>query len=167
MPGPGITATGTNLDMREKRSEKDMLNYIVLSATACLMGFFPLFEIYLAVPAAMGLGLDVYSSVFWSWCGNFFVIPFIFYSYVWLSKINKLNRYLTKLSNSRSCKKLSNGGFFLILIGTPIFGPWTVGVVGKIIGMDIKQLFLASGLSIAIYGVIIGAFAHFGIKILQ
>lgn len=141
-----------------------MLNYIALAATAWLMGFFPCFEIYLAVPAAVGLGLDVFSSVFWSWFGSFFVIPFVAYSYMWLTKVNKINKYFIKMANSNAGKKLNRGGFFFILIMTPIFGPWTIGVVGKIIGMDFKRLFLASGIGIAMYGTIIGILTQLGIK---
>ncbi|SHN34967.1 small multi-drug export protein [Gracilibacillus kekensis] len=140
-----------------------MMNYIWLAATAWFMGFFPLFEIYLAVPASMGLGLDIVSSVFWSWLGNFMVIPFISYSYDWLTKFKKINKYFIKLANSKSSKKLNNGGFLIILIATPIFGSWATGVAGKIIGIDRKRLFLSSGISIAIYGMIISILTQLGI----
>ena len=140
-----------------------MLNYILLAATAWFMGFFPLFEIYLAVPASMGLGLDIVSAMFWSWLGNFIVIPFTSYFYDWLTKFNKVNKFFSKLANSKSSKKLNSGGFIIILIATPMFGSWAIGVTGRIIGMDRKRLFLASGISIAIYGTIIGILTQFGI----
>lgn len=140
-----------------------MLNYIWLAAIAWFMGFFPLFEIYLAVPASMGLGLDIVSAVFWSWLGNFIVIPFVSYFYDWLTKFNKINKFFSKLANSKTSKKLNGGGFILVLIATPILGSWAIGVAGKIIGMDRKRLFLASGMSIAIYGTIIGILTQLGI----
>lgn len=140
-----------------------MENYIWLAATSWFMGFFPLFEIYLAVPASMGTGLGVVSAVFWSWFGNFFVIPFISYFYDWLTKFKKVNTYFRKLANSKTSKKLNDGGFLIILIATPILGSWGTGVVGKVIGLDRKRLFLASGISIAVYGILIGVLTQLGI----
>lgn len=140
-----------------------MENYIWLAATSWFMGFFPLFEIYLAVPASMGMGLGVVSAVFWSWFGNFFVIPFISYFYDWLTKFKKVNTYFRKLANSKTSKKLNDGGFLIILIATPILGSWGTGVVGKVIGLDRKRLFLASGISIAVYGILIGVLTQLGI----
>ena len=140
-----------------------MLNYIWLAATAWFMGFFPLFEIYVAVPASMGLGLDVISAVFWSWLGNFIVIPFISYFYDWLTKFNKINKFFNKLANSRISKKLHRSRVIIVLIATPMFGSWAIGVTGKIIRMDRKRLFLSSGISIAIYGTIIGILTQLGI----
>jgi hypothetical protein len=39
-----------------------MLDYAAKAATAWFVGFFPLFEIYLAVPAAVAMGLDYVSA---------------------------------------------------------------------------------------------------------
>lgn len=139
-----------------------MVHYISLAVTAWFMGFFPLFEIYLAVPVAMGLGLDIVSAVLWSWLGNFIVIPFISIFYDWLMKFNKINKYFSKLANSKTSKKLNSGGFIMVLIATPMFGSWAIGVAGKIVGMDRKRLFLASGISISIYGTIIGILTQLG-----
>ncbi|GGN99156.1 small multi-drug export protein [Saccharibacillus kuerlensis] len=141
-----------------------MLNYVWLAALAWFMGFFPLFEIYVAVPASIGLGLDIFSAVFWSWLGNFIVIPFIAYSYDWLTKFKKVNKYFEKLAKSKASKKLNGGGFWIVLFATPMFGSWATGVVGKFIRMDKKRLFLASGISIAVYGIIIGVTTQFGIN---
>lgn len=140
-----------------------MFDYIWLAVTAWFMGFFPLFEIYLAVPTTMGLGLDIVSAVFWSWLGNFIVIPFIFYFYEWLTKFHKINKYFTKLENSKTSKKLRKGGFIVVLIGTPVFGSWTIGVAGRIIGMHRKRLFLSSAISIAVYGFLIAILTQLGI----
>lgn len=141
-----------------------MLDYIGLAATAWFMGFFPLFEIYIAVPAAMGLGLGLVSSIFWSWLGNFIVVPFISYFYDWLTKYEKIDRYFKKLANSKTSQRLNNGGYLVILLATPILGSWGTGVAGKIIGIDRKKLFLASAISIAIYGTIIGILTQMGIN---
>ncbi|SER88536.1 Putative small multi-drug export protein [Salisediminibacterium halotolerans] len=143
-----------------------MFDYIWLAAIAWFMGFFPLFEIYLAIPTAMGLGLDIVSAVFWSWLGNFIVIPFIVYFYKWLTKFNKIQTYFTKLENSTTSKKLRKGGFIMVLVGTPIFGSWAVAAAGRMIGMRRNKLYLSSAISIALYGVLIGILTQLGIDAL-
>ncbi|GLO64571.1 small multi-drug export protein [Oceanobacillus kimchii] len=142
-----------------------MMEYIVLAATAWFMGFFPLFEIYLAIPVSMGLGLDMVSSIVWAWFGNFFAIPFIAYSYDWLTKFERIQRYFHKLTHSKTSQRLNKGGFMIVLIGTPLFGSWAIGVVGKVIGMDKKRLFLSSAISIGIYGILIGVLTKLGIDL--
>ena len=93
-----------------------------------------------------------------------FVIPFISYSYDWLTKFDKVKTYFMKLASSNACKKLNNGGFALVLIATPLLGSWGIGVAGKMIGMDRKRLFLASAIGIAIYGTIVGILTQLGIE---
>lgn len=51
-----------------------MLNYIWLAASAWFMGFFPMLEIYIAIPATMLMGLDTISAIFWAGLGNFFYL---------------------------------------------------------------------------------------------
>ncbi|NJP36187.1 small multi-drug export protein [Alkalicoccus luteus] len=144
-----------------------MFDYIWLAFTAWFMGFFPLFEIYIAVPAAMAMGLDMYSALFWSWLGNFLVIPFIAYFYDWLTRFPKINRYFTRLASSRSARRMNKGGFTMVLLATPVIGAWAVGVAGKVIGMDRGRLFTSSAVSIAIFGLILAVLTRFGIDFVQ
>ena len=140
-----------------------MKEYLWLSLIAWFMGFFPLFEIYVAIPSSMALVLDMLSAVLWACLGNFIAIPVIVYFYDSLSRINKVNTYFQKLSGSRFSGKVRNGSMLFILIGTPIVGSWAIGVLGKVIGLDKKRLFLYSGLSIGVYGILIGMLTKLGI----
>lgn len=127
------------------------------------MGFFPMFEIYVAIPSSMALGLDMVSSVIWACIGNFMAIPFIVYFYNSLSRINIVNKYFQKLSGSKFSEKIRKGSMLFIVFGTPIVGSWAIGVLGKVVGLDKKSLFLSSGLSIFAYGIIIGVLTKLGI----
>ena len=48
-----------------------MFEYAAKAFGAWFLGFFPLAEIYIAVPAAMSTGLDDASVILWSVFGNF------------------------------------------------------------------------------------------------
>ncbi|TFJ91501.1 small multi-drug export protein [Lentibacillus salicampi] len=140
-----------------------MTEYIVMAATAWFMGFFPLFEIYLAVPAAMGIGMNLVSAVWWAWLGNFIVIPFVSYAYDWLMRFQKINRYFTKLAQSKASAKIQKRGVMFVLLSTPLLGSWAVAVSGKLAGIEKKTLFTTSAISIAVYGSIIGVLTQLGI----
>ncbi|ARK32583.1 small multi-drug export protein [Halalkalibacter krulwichiae] len=140
-----------------------MLEYLWLSLTAWFMGFFPLFEIYIAIPSTIALGLDATSAIIWSCLGNFIAIPFVVFFYDSLSRIKKVRSYLGKLSRSKFSEKMRKGSFVFILVGTPIVGSWAVGAIGKVIGLEKRKLFLSSAVSICVYGVIIGVLTKLGV----
>ncbi|MDQ0351907.1 putative membrane protein [Alkalibacillus filiformis] len=141
-----------------------MLEYIWLSLAAWFMGFFPFLEIYLAIPAAMAMGLDVVSAILWSSFGNFLAIPIIVLFYDQLSKIKKINKYFIKLSQSKFSHRISKNGFTFILIATPVVGAWAVAVIGKFVGMEKGKLIVSSAISIGLYGVILGVLTELGIN---
>ncbi|GAA0459820.1 small multi-drug export protein [Alkalibacillus silvisoli] len=141
-----------------------MLEYIWLSFSAWFMGFFPLFEIYLAIPGAMAMGLDMGSAVVWASLGNFLAIPIIVFFYDQLSKVKRINKYFDKLSHSRFSHNIRKGSFMFVLIATPIVGAWAVAVLGKLFGMERGKLFFSSAISITLYGVLLGVLTEFGIN---
>lgn len=131
------------------------------------MGFFPLFEIYLAIPSTMALGLDMVSSVVWSGFGTFIAIPFIVYFFEFLSRIKCVKKFFFKLSQSKYSEKIRKRGFLFILVATPLIGTWTIGVIGKLVDLEKRPLFIASAVSIAVYGIIIGVLTQLGIDLIQ
>lgn len=143
-----------------------MLEYIWLSITAWFMGFFPLFEIYLAIPSTMALGLDMVSSIVWSGLGTFIAIPFIVYFFDFLSRIQWMKRFLLKMAKSKYSEKIRKNSFWFILLATPIVGTWTIGVIGKLTDMNKHSLLLVSAISITIYGILIGILTQLGIDFL-
>lgn len=140
-----------------------MQEYIWLSIIAWFMGFFPLFEIYLAIPSTMALGLDMVSSIIWSGIGTFLAIPFIVYFFDYLSRFAWIKRFLLKFADSKYSEKIRNKSFLFILVATPIAGTWTIGVIGKLVDLEKKPFFIASAISIAIYGILIGVLTQLGI----
>ncbi|CAM3866470.1 small multi-drug export protein [Alkalicoccus chagannorensis] len=142
-----------------------MWDYIVMSATAWLLGFLPIFEIYLAVPAAIGMGLDPVSAVLWGTFGNFVTIPFLVYCYSLMTKINWMHRWLLRMADSKFSRRMRDRGFLYVLLATPLIGAWAVGVVGKVADMDKARLFLSSLLSIFLCGVVIAFFTVTGIEL--
>lgn len=144
-----------------------MIEYISLSLTAWFMGFFPLFEIYLAIPSTMALGLDMVSSVVWSGLGTFIAIPFIVYFFEFLARFQPINNFFQKLAQSKYSEQIRGKSFFFILVATPIIGTWTIGVVGKIVDVEKRSLFVASAISITIYGILIGLFTQLGIDLFK
>jgi len=143
-----------------------MYEYLARSATAFIMGFVPIFEIYLAIPITMALGLDGVSAVVWSCLGNFLAIPFVIVFYDRLNRWEWWSRYLQKIADSKWSRKMRQNGSLFILIATPIIGSWAVGVVGKVIGMGKTKLLVSSGASIFAYGILIGALTQFGIDLM-
>lgn len=141
-----------------------MIQHISLAASAWFMGFFPLTDIHVAIPSTMALGLGTTSAVFWSSLGSFISIPIISYFYDQLSRIKKINKYFQKLSSSKFSNKMKEKGILFVLLATPLLGSWTVGVLGKVVDMDKRKLFLASGLSIVFYGVLIGFLTSLGLS---
>lgn len=141
-----------------------MWNYITLAASAWFMGFFPMLEIYLAIPAAVVMGLDPVSAVIWGGLGNFFPIPFIAFFHHLLLKIKPVKRWLDKLSDSKYKEKIEKHGALFVLLLTPLMGSWVVGVIANGLGMKKAKLFISSAVSILIYGIVIAVLSHFGME---
>lgn len=71
---------------------------ITKAAAAWFMGFFPYFEIYVAVPAAIALGLDYVSAVAWSVFGNYTPVLLIHFLYKQMIKNERINRWFENLT---------------------------------------------------------------------
>ncbi|MFD1388384.1 small multi-drug export protein [Oceanobacillus sp. FSL W7-1293] len=140
-----------------------MLNYLSLAATAWFIGFFPMFEIYIAIPATMVMGLDAVSSIIWSSFGNFLPIPFIAFFYQLLAKSERIKKWLDKLANSRYKHRIEKQGPLVVVLLTPIIGSWAVAVIANGIGMNKVKLFISAGASILVYGIVIAVLTYYGV----
>ncbi|QUE87281.1 MULTISPECIES: small multi-drug export protein [Exiguobacterium] len=141
-----------------------LFEYISLSATAWFMGFFPMFEIYLAIPSTMLLGLDHVSAVLWAGFGNFLPVPLLAYFYDWLHRFKRLSGWLDRLEKHRFSHLMREHGSWSIILVTPLLGSWVVGVIGHSIGMRRSTLLIYSAISIFGYGVIIAWLTSKGIE---
>ncbi|WP_040984181.1 small multi-drug export protein [Oceanobacillus jeddahense] len=140
-----------------------MLNYLGLAATAWFIGFFPMFEIYIAIPATMVMGLDAVSSIIWSSFGNFFPVPLIAFFYQLLAKSKRIKKWLDKLANSKYKYRIEKQGPLVVVLLTPMIGSWAVAVIANGIGMSKIRLFVSAGASILIYGIVIAVLTHYGV----
>ncbi len=86
------------------------------------------------------------------------------YCYHLLSKFKRIKKWLNKLSNSKYKNRIENQGPLIVLLLTPIIGSWAVAVIANGIGMNKMKLFVSSGASILVYGIIIAVLAHFGVE---
>lgn len=144
-----------------------MWNYIWLAASAWFMGFFPMLEIYVAIPAAVLMGLDPVSSVLWAGLGNFSPIPFIAFFHSLLLKVKRIKKWLDKLSNTKYKNRIETHGALVVLLLTPLIGSWAVGVIANGLGMNKTKLFISSGVSILIYGIIIAILSYYGVEFVR
>lgn len=142
-----------------------LVEYVSLAATAWFMGFFPMFEIYLAIPSMMLLGLDGISAVLWAGVGNFLPIPLLAYFYDWLHRFKRLSGWLDRLENHRLSYLMREKGSWIIILVTPLLGSWVVGVIGHSIGMKRLTLLIYSAISIFGYGLLIAWLTSQGIEI--
>jgi uncharacterized membrane protein len=131
-----------------------MWNYIVLAWTAWFMGFFPLFEVYLAVPAVMVMGLDPISSVFWASLGNFCAVPCVIYGYRLLERFSAVKRWFERLQQSRYKPMVERYGAIVVLLLTPVIGVWAMAVIARGLDMSLNKLFVSSAVSILLYSIL-------------
>ncbi|MFD2673213.1 small multi-drug export protein [Marinicrinis sediminis] len=142
-----------------------MLEYITLMGTAWFIGFFPMFEIYLAIPSTMVMGLDPVSAVVWSCIGNFTPIPLIAYFYDFLCRFPRIGKWLNKMANHKYQPQVEKRGAIAIMLFTPLIGSWAVAVLGKAVGMSRSTLLIFSAISIVGYGIIIAVLTVLGVDL--
>lgn len=142
-----------------------MDSYIAAAASSFLIGFIPFLEIYLAVPAAVALGLDNVSAVFWPSLGNFLPVVIIALAFERLRRIPRIGAWLERRASTRFQKLIDRHGSWFVLLITPLIGSWAVAVTGVVLGMNRRTLIIFSGLSILLYAVVIVTALAFGFDI--
>lgn len=144
----------------------EMIDYAIRAAGAWFLGFFPLAEIYVAIPAAMATGLDPASVLFWSVFGNFTPLILIHFFHEQLSRSERIKRWLEKLNSPKFRQKVDRHGVWFVLIATPWTGVWAMGVTAKLLGMDGRKLLWSSLASIVVYGAVLVVMIEMGISLL-
>ncbi|MDQ3399149.1 MAG: small multi-drug export protein [Deinococcota bacterium] len=141
-------------------------DYLVRAASAWFMGFFPLLEIYLAVPAAIALGLDYVSAVVWSVLGNFSVVPLVIFFYGQLMRVEPLRRWLERRNTARWQRAMDRYGAWFVLLMTPLLGVWAMAAMAQAAGMSRVRLLTSSLTSITVYAVAIAVGIALGVDVL-
>jgi uncharacterized membrane protein len=139
------------------------IDYPVRAASAWFLGFFPFFEIYVAVPAAFGLGLDPVSAVVWPVLGNVTPLFVIAYGYERLTRIDRVRRWLQGRRSARLERWVDSYGAPFVLLVTPWIGVWAVAATAKALGMRQAALAAYSAISITAYALVIAAAIALGV----
>jgi uncharacterized membrane protein len=133
------------------------VDYAARAATAWFLGFFPFFEIYVAIPAAFALGLDPVSAVLWPVLGNVAPIILIAFAHEQLKRIERVRRWLQGRRSERFETWINRYGAPFVLLVTPWIGVWAVAATARALGMNRATLMLYTSVSITVYAIVIGA----------
>ena len=143
------------------------LEYVAAAALAWLVGFLPLFEIYVAVPVGLAAGLDPVSATFWSAFGNIVPLWLVDLGYERLRRIERVDHYLAKLRRKRVERILDRWGFLAVFVATPLLGVWTMALAAKGLGMTSRPFLVASSISVLIYAIIITVSIELGLELIE
>jgi uncharacterized membrane protein len=142
-----------------------VLDYLWKAAVTWVVGFAPQFEVYLAVPAALALGLDYPSAVFWSVFGNFMAVPVTLVFFEQIRSIEWLNKFLERRYSEKQQQRLNRYGAWFVVMATPLVGIWVVAFMARIAGVHNSTLLVSSFFSVLLYGVLVALLIHVGLTL--
>jgi uncharacterized membrane protein len=143
-----------------------VVEYLAAAALTWLVGFIPLFEIYVAIPAGLAAGLDPVSATFWAAFGNIVPLWLVDLGYERLRRIERVDRYLSMLRRERVERILDRWGFIAVFVATPLLGVWTMALAAKGLGMTSRPFLIASTISVSVYAVVITLAIMLGLDLL-
>ena len=144
-----------------------MLKYLLVF----LVSMVPLVELRLAVPMAVGMGLNYWTSLVVCVVGNMLPVPIIYFFARKVLLWGKDKKYIGKIftffleKGERAGQKLTKaagrGGLFIALmlfVGIPLpgTGAWTGALGASFLNMGIKSTTLAVCLGVILAGCIMG-----------
>lgn len=140
-----------------------------------LVSMVPLMELRLAVPMAVGMGLDYWISLTVCVIGNMLPVPVIYLFarkvLAWgagKKRVGKFFRFFLEKGEKAGQKlmaKAGRGGLFLALllfVGIPVpgTGAWTGTLAASFLNMGIKSTAGAVSLGVVMAGIIMGVGSH-------
>ena len=144
-----------------------MIKYLLIF----LVSMVPLIELRLAVPMAVGMGLDYWTSLVVCVVGNMLPVPIIYFFARKVLLWGKDKKYIGKIftfflekgekAGKALTKKAGRGGLFIALmlfVGIPLpgTGAWTGTLGASYLDMGIKSTTLAVCLGVIIAGCSMG-----------
>lgn len=145
----------------------EIIKYIGAAFSTWFVGFFPYFEIYIAVPAGFAAGLNWFDAFFWASLGNWMVIPFVDICYEWLMRFKFMNKIAEKSLNGKWQDRIEKHGSWFILLLTPLAGVWTIVVIAKALKFNRAKLLIYSATSVWVTGLIIAILIINGITLVS
>lgn len=140
-----------------------------------LISMVPLVELRGAIPTAVTMGLDYWTSLAVCALGNMLPVPIIYFFarkvLIWGADkkyIGKIFRYFLEKGEKGGQKlkeKTGRGGLFvalLLFVGIPLpgTGAWTGTLAASFLNMGIKSTALAVSLGVILAGIIMGVGSH-------
>lgn len=141
----------------------EFLKYSGAVFTTWFTGFFPYFEIYVAIPVGFAAGLNWFDAFLWASFGNWMAVPFIDLCYNLLQKFAFMRKFIDKSLSGKWQKRIEQHGAWFILFFTPWAGVWTVGIIAKAIKYNRAKLWLYTAISIGVTGFIIALVIEIGL----
>ncbi|TVR20445.1 MAG: hypothetical protein EA396_10690 [Anaerolineaceae bacterium] len=129
------------------------MEYLFRAVGTWFLGFFPLAEIYIAVPAGVASGLDDVSVIFWAVLGNFLPVLLVHYGYAGLIQPSRFGRWLAGRVSDSARERVNRYGVWFVLVFTPWTGVWLMAVTAKLAGMNFTRFMWVAFASILIYAV--------------
>ena len=142
------------------------LEYVAAAALAWLVGFLPLFEVYVAIPVGLAVGLDPVSVTFWAAFGNIVPLFLVDLGYERLRRVERMDHYLAKLRRERVERILDRWGWVAVFAATPLLGVWTMALAAKGLGMATRSFLVAATISVIAYAVIIAFSIELGLELI-
>ena len=144
----------------------NLLEYVAAAALAWIVGFVPLFEVYVAIPVGLAAGLDPISATVWSALGNIVPLFVVDLGYERLRRVERIDHWLAMLRRERVERILNRYGFVAVFAATPLLGVWTMALAAKALGMASRPFLISSVGSVFVYAVLITAGILLGIDLL-
>jgi hypothetical protein len=130
------------------------VGYWGAAAATWWIGFFPLAELYIAVPAGVALGLDYPSAVLWTLFGNYAPILVIRLAFDRMMRHASIGQFLqnkvARRVSSRWRERLERNPLWLLLL-TPLAGVWATAVACEAARLKPVAYLLWTFLSILIF----------------
>ncbi len=141
-----------------------MFDYLYKVLVVWFIGFFPFFELFVAIPAGLSLRLDSASTVIFCVAGNFFPVLLIEYGYNRLMRYHRIRNWLNRRISEKMYKNINRYGIWYMLIITPWVGVWAMAVTAKILHMEKRILIWGSFASILLYSIVLVIVIQTGIE---
>ncbi len=140
-----------------------------------LISMVPIVELRGAIPVAVGLGLDYWTSLAVCVLGNMLPVPFIYFFARKVLHWGANKKYTARFfrfclekgekAGQKLVKKTGRGGLFVALmlfVGIPVpgTGAWTGALAASFLKMGIKDTALSVSLGVLIAGIIMGVGSH-------
>jgi uncharacterized membrane protein len=139
------------------------MDYLGRALGAWFVGFFPLAEIYVAVPAALATGLDSISTVFWTVFGNFTPVLLVHLFYDQLMRVERIRNWMSRLVSDKLRDRLNRYGTPFVLLMTPWTGVWVMAVTVKVLGISSRKFLPTALISITVCAIALVALIQLGV----